>query len=154
MKILWASMSRASMIVVLLLLTAGLAAYECHAAETTTVTALPLARGYYVASDTPCSEASNATVSLLQREGIGGSRDFCEFKKIENTGPNAYRVTQACKAFQDSTPPETSVVIYTLAGDTRFTSRNEDGREYDARHCAQASMPSEWRENDIGDATD
>ena len=46
------------------------------------VAALPLKRGYYVESDTPCGQASNATTTLLRREGIGGARDFCEFKKI------------------------------------------------------------------------
>lgn len=155
-------MRKTRAIVVPLLLTAGLAACEQDAAQagrspddtsTATVAALPLRRGYYVASDTPCAEASNATVSLLRRDGIGGSRDFCEFRKIERTGPSTYRVTQACKDFQDSGPPEASVVTYTLSGDERFTSRSKHGWEYSARHCNQSSMPPDWRQNDIRDAT-
>lgn len=113
------------------------------------VATLPLRLGYYVASDTPCSEASNATVSLLRRGGIGGSRDFCEFRKIDRITPSTYRVTQACKDFQDGGPPQDSVVTYTLSGDARFTSRNRHGWEYSARHCAQSSMPASWRQNDI-----
>jgi hypothetical protein len=114
---------------------------------------LPLERGYYVATDTPCSKASNATVSLLQRGGIGGARDFCEFMKIEPTAPNTYRVTQACRAIQDSAPPEVSVVTYILSGNAGFSSKSDRGWEYNARHCPQSSMPVEWRHNDIREIT-
>lgn len=122
-------------------------------APAATVTALPLKRGYYVASDTPCDQASNATTTLLRREGIGGSRDFCEFKAIEQAGPNSYRVTEACGDLQDDAPPETGVTLYTLVGDTRFVSKNAQGGEYSARYCPQSSMPPDWRENDISDVT-
>jgi hypothetical protein len=122
-------------------------------AQAATIAALPLKRGYYVESDTPCGQASNATTSLLRREGIGGARDFCEFKKIEQTGPNTYRVTEACGDLQDSAPPETSASIYTLTGDTAFTAKSEHGWERSARYCAQSSMPPDWRANDISDVT-
>jgi len=121
--------------------------------QPTRVKMLPLKRGYYVASDTPCSEASNATVSLLRRNGIGGARDFCEFKKIEQTGKNTYRVTQACGDFQDETAAADVTATYTLTGDTRFTSKSPDGWEQNARYCAQSSMPPDWRANDISDVT-
>lgn len=122
-------------------------------AQAATIAALPLTRGYYVESDTPCGQASNATTTLLRREGIGGARDFCEFKKIEQTGPNTYRVTEACGDLQDSAPPETSTSIYTLTGDTAFTAKSEHGWERSARFCAQSSMPPDWRANDISDVT-
>lgn len=122
-------------------------------AQTATIAALPLKRGYYVESDTPCGQASNATTTLLRREGIGGARDFCEFKKIEQTGPNTYRVTEACGDLQDNAPPETSTSIYTLTGDTAFTAKSEHGWERSARYCAQSTMPPDWRANDISDVT-
>ncbi len=122
-------------------------------AQAATIAALPLKRGYYVESDTPCGQASNATTTLLRREGIGGARDFCEFKKIEQTGPNTYRVTEACGDLQDSAPPETSTSIYTLTGDTAFTAKSEHGWERSARFCAQSSMAPDWRANDISDVT-
>ena len=122
-------------------------------AQAATIAALPLKRGYYVESDTPCGQASNATTTLLRREGIGGARDFCEFKKIEQTGPNTYRVTEACGDLQDSAPPETSISIYTLTGDTAFTAKSEHGWERSARYCAQSTMPPDWRANDISDVT-
>ena len=122
-------------------------------AQAATIAALPLKRGYYVESDTPCGQASNATTTLLRREGIGGARDFCEFKKIEQTGPNTYRVTEACGDLQDSAPPETSTSIYTVTGDTTFTAKSEHGWERSARYCAQSTMPPDWRANDISDVT-
>ena len=122
-------------------------------AQAATIAALPLKRGYYVESDTPCGQASNATTSLLRRAGIGGARDFCEFKKIEQTGPNTYRVTEACGDLQDSAPPETSTSIYTLTGDIAFTAKSEHGWERNARYCAQSTMPPDWRANDISDVT-
>lgn len=128
-------------------LLAGLGAAGSVSAENT----LPLQRGYYVASDTPCNKASNATTTLLRRNGLGGARDFCEFKRIEQTGPNIYRVTQACGDLQDQAPPETSVVTYTLRGHTAFTSKSEHGWTHSARYCAQSAMPREWRANDISD---
>lgn len=122
-------------------------------AQAATIAALPLKRGYYVESDTPCGQASNATTTLLRREGIGGARDFCEFKKIEQTGPNTYRVTEACGDLQDSAPPETSTSIYTITGNTAFTAKSEHGWERSARYCAQSTMPPDWRANDISDVT-
>ncbi len=53
------------------------------------VSELPLKRGFYVASDTPCEQASNATLQLLRRDGVGGARDFCEFKQILEIAPPA-----------------------------------------------------------------
>lgn len=115
------------------------------------VSVLPLRRGYYVATDTPCSQASNATVMLLRREGIGGARDFCEFRRIEKTGPHTYRVTEACGDLQDAAAPEISITTYTLTGETAFSSRSELGWERSARYCAQSAMPPDFRANDISD---
>jgi hypothetical protein len=115
---------------------------------------LPLKHGYYVASDTPCAEASNATVALLQRDGVGGSRDFCEFRVVKKAGFTSYRVTQDCRDLQDGAHTETSTVIYTIFSDTRFTSKNENGWKSSARYCDQSAMGHEWHVNDIGDVID
>lgn len=113
------------------------------------VAAMPLRLGYYVAIDTPCGRASVATVSLVRHEGIGGSRDFCRFERIERTSPHTYRVTQACSDLQDRDAPSVGFVIYRLIGDARFTARSDSGWTYSARYCAQSSMPPEWRQNDL-----
>lgn len=132
----------------------ALAAPPKKAPAAAMVAALPLRRGYYVASDTPCDQASNATTLLLRRDGIGGARDFCAFRKIEQTGPATYRVTEACGDLQDSAAPEIAVTTYTLTGDTAFTSRSMNGWEHRARYCTQSSMPPDFRANDISDVTD
>ena len=158
------SMSRASLVVLFV----PLLAYMIVGSQSSTVLdvgvtsqksvstneVLPLKRGYYVASETPCAEASNATVALLQRDGIGGSRDFCEFRVVEQVGATTYRVTQACSDLQDGPHTETSTVIYTIFSDTRFTSKNENGWTYSARYCDQSAMGHDWRVNNIGDVID
>jgi len=60
------------------------------------VTELPLTRGFYVASDTACGQASNATLLLVHRDGINGARDAYSFKSIEQTGPTSYRAVAVC----------------------------------------------------------
>ena len=113
------------------------------------VATLPLEPGYYVASDTPCDKASNATVSLLRRTGIGGARDFCEFTTIEQTGPSTYRVTQSCQELQPGGATSIAVVTYVLSGHARFFSRSDQGWCHSARRCAPSTMPPEWRQNEI-----
>lgn len=112
------------------------------------VAVLPLQRGYYVASDTPCAKASNATLLLLRRNGIGGARYFCEFKRIEQTGPVTYRVEEACADFQGEAP-ETRHLQYILENDARFLAKEQDVIALDARYCAQSALPLEWRNTDI-----
>lgn len=111
---------------------------------------LPLKRGFYVSTDTACGKASNATLLLLRRDGIGGSRDFCESRSIEKIGETTYRVTQACAGFQDS-HAEVDVVTYEIANDMRFVSRSDDGWERSFRYCEQSSLPEGWRHADISD---
>ncbi len=147
-------MSKAFLAVFLLLIAAGITGCGENSAMVENVAVLPLKRGYYVASDTPCDQASNATVSLLQRNGIGGARDFCEFEKIEKTGENSYRVTQTCGDLQDSSSSETITATYTLTGDAAFTSKSTEGWEHSARYCAQTALPPDWHANDISEVID
>ena len=114
---------------------------------------LPLRLGFYVSSDTPCERASNATLSLLRRNGIGGARDFCEFKSIERIAWDIYRVTESCADLRDDYG-ETSVVTYFLEGETGFRTKSESGWEYRARHCPQSVLPAEWRDDDVGGLLD
>ena len=116
-----------------------------------TVASLPLKRGYYVATDTACAEASNATTLLLGREGMGGARDYCRFERIEQVRPQQYRVTQACADLQGELQAQTSVVHWTIAAPTRLVTRSADGWEHRARYCAQVQMPPDWQANDIND---
>lgn len=109
-----------------------------------TATVLPLQRGYYVATDTPCAKASNATLLLLQRHGIGGARDFCEFKQIDQTEPEIYQVHEVCTDLQGS-DPQSRTVHYRIVVNTRFVVSDHNGVVLDARHCPQADLPAAWR---------
>lgn len=120
------------------------------------VASLPLKRGFYVASDTPCGQASNATLSLLRRDGFTVSgRDFCEFVKIEKTGATSYRVTEECssggEAWGSEEQKDTSVVAWEIPNDTSYKRKSDSGWESSARYCAQSSLPEPWRDNDISD---
>jgi len=113
---------------------------------------LPLQRGFYVASDTACEAASNATLLLFRGDGFNGSRDGCDFKTIEQTGPQNYRVTEHCADFQAGPDSATTQIVdYRLSDSTRFTSKSNDGWERDFRYCEQSSLPEDWRDNDISD---
>lgn len=112
------------------------------------VAALPLPRGYYVASDTPCAQASNATLLLLRRHGMGGARDFCEFKSIQQINPATYLVEEVCADFQGS-DSITRQLQYALEGNNRFVSKDQYGIVHDARYCAQSDLPPDWRSTDI-----
>lgn len=111
-----------------------------------TVAALPLKRGFYVESGTACGQASAATLFLLDKTSLNGQQDSCTFKKIEQTGANSYRVTEACEG-------GTSIASYTVEGETSFRSTSDNGRNITARYCTQSSLPDPWRDNDISDAT-
>ena len=123
--------------------------------KATTVSMLPLKRGFYVASDTPCGQASNATLLLVRRDGMGGSRDSCEFRKIEKTGATTYRVTEECSisggGWNVPTETETSTSTFEIPNNTSFKSTSESGWVSISRYCAQASLPEPWRDNDIAD---
>lgn len=120
------------------------------APRTGDVTSLPLKPGYYVASDTPCGRASNATLSLVRRNGMNVSRMTCDFKKIEQVGRARYRVTEECKEI-DQDKSEAAVTTYEVANNDRYKSIFPDGESYQARYCAQSSLPAPWRDNDISD---
>jgi hypothetical protein len=115
------------------------------------VTELPLKRGFYIVSDTACGQASNATLLLVHRDGINGSRNACNFKSIEQTGPTSYRAVVVCKNIQGG-EAESSTNVYEIPAATQF-SYGAEGRDYPShfRYCEQSSLPDPWRDNDISD---
>ncbi|TCD05436.1 hypothetical protein EYB45_08170 [Erythrobacteraceae bacterium CFH 75059] len=114
------------------------------AAAGETVDSLPLRRGYYVASDTPCGQASNATLMLVTREGVSASRSSCETLRIARTGARRFEVRERCE-------DEVRTTTYDIPANDRFTSTSDSGWSNSARFCPQASLPEPWRDNDISD---
>ena len=118
------------------------------------VAELPLKRGFYVASDTACEQASNATLLLLRRDGTGGARDSCDFTQIERVGPKTYRVTERCTDLMDrSGDAQTLVITWEIPDDASFSRQSDDGEPRAARHCEQSRLPDPWRDSDISDIT-
>jgi hypothetical protein len=118
-----------------------------------TVVTLPLRRGYYVRSETPCNQASRADVfSLVTRTGTNLN---CTFKKIEQTGATTYSVTEECSdggaAWGRADGTETSTSTYEIPNETTYKVTYEGGYEASARYCAQSSMSPGYRDNDISD---
>lgn len=133
----------------------GADAVPSPAASGESVASLPLRRGFYVTSDTPCGNASNATLMLVRRDGYGGSRYSCIFKAIERTGPTSYRVTEECSDGGEAWGAEENVSTerneWRIQDDTHFTSVSASGDSYSARFCPQARLPEPWNTNDISD---
>lgn len=134
---------------------------SCNAAEPATgapsaagngdalvVAELPLKRGYYVRADATCAEASNATLQLVRRDGIGS----CGFTRIESLGAGRYRVHQFCHPRDPAEPHD-----YFLKGDSSYRTVADEVDEYgqptEFRFCPQRSLPELWRDNDISDVT-
>ena len=129
----------------------GVAIAEMVVGTVDSVQTLPLKRGFYVATDTPCDQASNATLLLVTSEGINSARTVCTFRTIHQTGRDTYRTTEACFDIQGDEPPDIRAATYTLKGDERFTVRADHGWKSSARYCPQWSLPEPWRDNDISD---
>lgn len=123
-----------------------------EAANAASISELPLKRGFYVASDTACGQASNATLLLVRRRGVSGARGMCDIRAIEQTGPHHYRATEACGGFPGEPAGEPGVILYEIPDATTFGYRAEDSdHETRYRYCEQSGLPDPWRDNDISD---
>ena len=112
---------------------------------------LPLERGFYVASDTACTEASNATLLLMRGNGMNGAREACDFSSVEQAGPTSYRAAVTCTEIQRG-EAESRLWMFEIP-DRRQFSYGDEGSDYrsDYRYCVQSSLPEPWRDNDISD---
>jgi len=122
---------------------------------TTATETLPLTRGFYVSTDTPCGDASNATLLLLRRDALSGARDICHFARIERLGPTTFRIAEHCTTtFGDDGVDDTSIVTWEILGPDRFRRISDAGWTREARFCEQSSLPEWFRDNDISDLID
>lgn len=123
---------------------------------------LPLRLGFYVAADTPCANASNATLLLLRADGIGGARDFCQFLSIRQLSAQDFLVTESCADFQAS-ETEQRLVLYHVIDAVSFKLSRATAEQpvlskpsdtevfYQGYYCTQSSLPEPWRDNDLSD---
>lgn len=113
------------------------------------VPTLPLEVGFYVATDTPCAQASNATTHLFRRNGMDGARDYCDFTAVEQTGPGAWRVRERCGEFGDLSTVFEQGAEWTSEDGQSFRRVTDRGWEQASRLCPQSDMPEPWNEADL-----
>src|SRR6478735_2207643 len=59
--------------------------------------------------------------------GIGASRMFCEFKRIEKLGATSYRVTEQCRELTDSRGGQARTGTYAISNNSAFAWTAADG---------------------------
>src|ERR1700730_5129918 len=75
---------------------------------------VPLKRGFYVEKDTPCDEASNATLDLF----LGRAFRFnCSVTHLQRQG-NSYTITESCFLRGQR---DTTVSTYRILSNTEYT---------------------------------
>lgn len=111
-------------------------------------TELPLHAGFYVSSGTTCDKASNATLLLLKKEGIGGSRYFCNFTKISKLDIKRFDVEEECVYFQ-SKDRTLNKNQYEVINTKKFIISNQGKNILIANYCSKDQLPLPWRNEDI-----
>ncbi|GIX25608.1 MAG: hypothetical protein KatS3mg122_2839 [Caldimonas sp.] len=91
------------------------------------ITMLPLRPGYYVASETPCDQASNATIVRVHRNGINSSRLVCEFSSIEQVRSNTFHTLESCKDIRVEGAGDVGTIVYTLDEEYTFIFESPQG---------------------------
>ena len=112
---------------------------------------LSLQRGFYVASDTACGNASNATLALLHRHGLNSAREDCFFVSVERMSSGDYRITEQCSEIGTG---ETSLymVEWRVLSPQGFRRTLDSGWVSEMRYCEQRALPDAWRHIDLAEA--
>jgi len=107
---------------------------------------LPLRRGFYVKADTPCGNASNATLDLFLGKAF---RFNCAVKSLQKE-TNGYRIVQSCT---ERGRQELYESTYRLLSNTEYIvtpqSNGGGGLSNHYRYCPQSELPEPWRSNSI-----
>jgi hypothetical protein len=110
---------------------------------------LPLQRGYYVQSDTPCQRASNATITLYNGVSFGAAHAECRKPVIRKEADGTYQMTERCRDMQGNGGPwETFKSDYVLKSLTEFVETTAYGT-FSFRYCKQSDLPEPWSTNDL-----
>jgi hypothetical protein len=116
-------------------------------------TGLPLEQGYFVAADTPCAEASNATLQLVTASEFSWPQQACAIAAATQSGPSAYAVTLDCAASADL-PAEQLNVALTSPDAQHFGLSFAGEPPAFKTFCAQPDLPEPWRSNALPGGVD
>jgi hypothetical protein len=111
---------------------------------------LPLQRGFYVATDTSCREASDATITLYNGASFGQAHAQCRRWSAEQQADGTFQVRKSCRDAQSARSRwQTRTETYQIVSRTEFVETNEFG-QFRSRYCKQADLPSDWRVVNLG----
>jgi hypothetical protein len=109
-------------------------------------TGLPLEQGYFVAADTSCAEASNATLQLVTSAEFSWPQQACAIAAATQSAPTEFAVTLDCAASADL-PAEQLNVVLTIPDAQHFGLSFAGEPPAFKTFCAQADLPEPWRSN-------
>jgi hypothetical protein len=125
------------------------AAAILSAATAVRADSLPIERGYYVRSDTPCQQASNATITLYNGVSFGHAHVECRKPAIQTLADGSYQITEPCRDTQGRSSPWTAFTAkYAVLSRTEVISTTPyEKASY--RYCKQSDLPEAWRTIDL-----
>lgn len=110
---------------------------------------LPIKRGYYVWKETPCSDASNATIRLYDGMAFGEAHLQCRNASSRKLKDGSCEIVQQC---QDSEGRGTAwkrrKSAYRVTGESDFIDLNAPAPGA-FRYCRQADLPEPWAGLDL-----
>jgi hypothetical protein len=109
-------------------------------------TGLPLNQGYFVAADTSCADASNATLQLVTTSEFSWPQQTCAIAAATQSAPGEIAVTLDCAASADL-PAEQLNVVLTIPDAQHFGLSFAGEPPVFKTFCAQPDLPEPWRSN-------
>ena len=111
---------------------------------------LPIERGYYVRSDTPCQQASNATLTLYDGISFGHAHVECRKPAFRTLADGSHQITEFCRDTQGRGGPWTAFTTkYAVLSRTEVISTTPyEKASY--RYCKQPDLPEPWGTNALG----
>ncbi|SHL98792.1 hypothetical protein SAMN05444159_7377 [Bradyrhizobium lablabi] len=111
---------------------------------------VPVERGYYVRSDTPCQQASNATITLFNGISFGNAHLECRKPAIQKLADGSFQITEHCRDTQGRGGPWTALTTtYAVPSRTEFMRMTPYGKA-SFRYCKQSDLPEPWSTTDLG----
>ena len=113
-----------------------------QAASAPAETKLPLRPGYYVNSDAPCGEASQAIVIQFTGTAFEEGSDLCVIDGVARNG-TSYTMTEKCQEQTKGKKHTANATIVVPVSDTFVTQSRGGTMRY--RYCPISSLPASWQ---------
>jgi len=111
---------------------------------------LLLIPGYYVSSDIPCSDDSNATLQLVTRHQFNWPQQACAIAEEVLATGTVYAVAIDCEETVDFAAERLNITL-DIPDDQHYGLAFSGETPTRMRYCPQSEMPEPWRSNDLSD---